>query len=119
MKNWRTKYRRKINLILFLSYSLIIFLSAFHHHNFNFSYINSLEEENNANASSFTFQNDNGIKCIVHQNYFALHSTTIATSFSEQIFETKNYKLLTLNINHSVLTDYRSINQLRAPPFFS
>lgn len=119
MKCWQIKSRRKINLIICFGYCFITLLSVFHHHKYDFNYIKSIEESNNSKYESLAWLYDSGIECIVHQNYVSLNTAIIISSFSGQIIETPNCRLLTFNLDRSVFIDYQRINQLRAPPLFS
>ena len=119
MKRWHIKYRRKINLVICFGYCFITLLSVFHHHKYDFTYVQSIQESSNSKYESLTWQYDSGIECLVQQNYVSLNTAIIISSFSGQIFKTPNYRLLTLNLDRSVFIDYRRINQLRAPPLFS
>ena len=119
MRNWPTKYIKKINLTIFLSYSLIILLSAFHHHNFNFNFIQSFEKQNNVSSNSLSLQFDSGIKCIVHHNYISLNSALITSSLTSQISKKNNCRIIISRFNSFYSNDNQRINQLRAPPLFS
>jgi hypothetical protein len=118
MISWQIKYHRKINLAVCFSYCVINLLSVFHYHNYDFNYVHSVEEQNNGNNESLSWQQGSGIECVVHQNYNSLNTVTGFSNFASFIFFPQQLENLPQEHFKFLSSVYLSTTKLRAPPIY-
>ena len=118
MKFWQHKYSRRISSITLACYLIVITLSIFHHHQYNFDKARAFTTENTESAS-YVADLNSGFDCAIQHNISQLHNFNLEFEASINFF-VQNIESFSSSDSQNLIPSTLSFpKQLRAPPSFS
>jgi len=118
MKFWLNKYSRRISSITLACYLIVITLSIFHHHQYDFDKPKAFTSEN-TEAASYNADLNSGFDCAIQHNLTQLHNFNLEFEASINFFIQNVEKFSSSDSNSLIPSTFSFPKQLRAPPTIS
>lgn len=109
------KYYRRVSSITLASYLIVIILSIFHHHQYDFNKPQAYATEN-TDAISYNADLNSDFDCAIQHNLSQLHNFNLEFEASINFFVQNVENFSSSDSNNIILSIFSFPKQLRAPP---
>ena len=118
MKFSINKYNRRVSSITLACYLIVIILSIFHHHQYDFDEPKTITTEN-TEANFYNADLNSGFDCAIQHNLSQLHNFNLEFEASINFFVRNVEKFSSSDSNSLIPSTFSFPKQLRAPPISS